>query len=140
MKPLAPTVNRQLPPLKPRDIPQHATTTIVKAATPLVVKTAPNNNTNNKTTINNNTNNNNNNINNKKADVVDLTGDDEKAPSKTVNKLVSPVTTGTRIMLMPYVTTNMKSPMLLKLNAGTICKTYTVLKGKIHFTQSNFVL
>lgn len=77
--------------------------------------------------INNNSNNNNSskvtNSVNKRADVVDLTGDDERTSnatttSKTLNKIVSPVTAGTRIMLMPFVTTNMKSPMVLKLNAG----------------------
>lgn len=81
---------------------------------------------------NNGANSNNTKINNanKKAVVVDLTGDDEKTPTaKTINKIVTPVTTGTRIMLMPYVTTNMKSPMVLKLNAGITNK---IVKASIN--------
>lgn len=99
-----------MPPLKPKEAPKSVLAKTLLGTTTPVNKT-----------INNNTNNASN-----KSDVVDLTGDDEKSPAKTVNKVVTPVTTGTRIMFMPYVTTNMKSPMVLKLNTGNtvllLCK------------------
>lgn len=60
---------------------------------------------------------------NKKGDDEYITGDDESTSDTTTTtkrlcKSVAAVTTGTRIMLMFDVRTNMKLPMVLKLNAS----------------------
>lgn len=102
------TALRQLPPLKPKDSPNQ-----IKVHAPIMSNNVVGNKVTKAVLVSST-------IKKKKTDVVDLTGDDEKGPvaNATSNKVVAPVTTGTRIMLMPYVSSNLKPPMVLKLNTG----------------------